>query len=137
MFTRRAGLVAIPMGRGCCLTKKRPISSPGRFFFCRTDPDEPDLARCCGPRRPGREPPKTATGAAPLPREIVRASAQRTRLICQECRRCSDGDDRGWRAYRCDVAGEDPEPMLVFLCAACAAREFGPFMSPPSSAGGS
>jgi hypothetical protein len=36
-------------------------------------------------------------------------------------------DDRaaGWRAFRGDVPGEDPEPLLLFYCPICAAREFG------------
>lgn len=36
-------------------------------------------------------------------------------------------DDRaaGWRAYRADVPGEDPEPILLFCCPACFERELG------------
>ena len=43
----------------------------------------------------------------------------------------ADERARGWRAYRGDVPGEDPEPILLFYCPACAEREFGgPFAAP-------
>jgi hypothetical protein len=47
------------------------------------------------------------------------------RLICWECLSVADEQARGWRAYRGDVPGEDPEPLLLFYCPACAEREFG------------
>ena len=37
----------------------------------------------------------------------------------------ADERARGWRAYRGDVPSEDPEPILLFYCPACAEREFG------------
>jgi hypothetical protein len=50
---------------------------------------------------------------------------ERGRLLCWECLRVADERARGWRAYRGDVPGEDPEPILLFYCPACAEREFG------------
>jgi hypothetical protein len=47
------------------------------------------------------------------------------RLLCWECLTVADERARGWRAYRGDVPGEDPEPILLFYCPSCAAREFG------------
>ncbi|HEY2217710.1 MAG TPA: hypothetical protein VGH35_00075 [Gaiellaceae bacterium] len=56
---------------------------------------------------------------------------ERGRLLCWECLRVADERARGWRAYRGDVPGEDPEPILLFYCPACAEREFGgPFAAP-------
>jgi hypothetical protein len=52
-------------------------------------------------------------------------------LLCWECLTVADERARGWRAYRGDVPGEDPEPILLFYCPACAEREFGgPFAAP-------
>jgi hypothetical protein len=45
------------------------------------------------------------------------------RLLCWECLTVADERARGWRAYRGDVPGEDPEPILLFYCPSCA--EFG------------
>jgi hypothetical protein len=54
------------------------------------------------------------------------------RLVCQECNLRSDERALGWRALRGDVPGEDPEPLLLFYCPICAAREFGsPFALRP------
>jgi hypothetical protein len=39
----------------------------------------------------------------------------------------ADERAKGWRAYRGDLPGEDPEPYLLFYCPNCAEREFGPF----------
>jgi hypothetical protein len=50
-------------------------------------------------------------------------------IKCQECGCVSDESWRGWRAYRCDIPAEDPERILVFFCADCAVREFGPLAS--------
>jgi len=47
------------------------------------------------------------------------------RLLCWECLTVADERARGWRAYRGDVPGEDPEPILLFYCPSCAEREFG------------
>ena len=47
------------------------------------------------------------------------------RLLCWECLTVADEQARGWRAYRGDVPGEDPEPILLFYCPSCAEREFG------------
>jgi hypothetical protein len=47
------------------------------------------------------------------------------RLLCWECLTVADEGARGWRACRGDVPGEDPEPILLFYCPACAEREFG------------
>ena len=46
------------------------------------------------------------------------------RLLCWECLTVADERARGWRAYRGDVPGEDPEPIL-FYCPSCSARELG------------
>jgi hypothetical protein len=58
---------------------------------------------------------------------------QEAPLECQECRRVSDEAWEGWRAYRGDVPGEDPAPILLFYCPACAEREFGPLLPRQSS----
>jgi hypothetical protein len=47
------------------------------------------------------------------------------RLLCWECLTVADERARGWRAYRGDVPGEDPEPILLFYCPSCSEREFG------------
>jgi hypothetical protein len=47
-------------------------------------------------------------------------------IFCWECLEVADERARGWRAYRCDVPGEDPEPILRLYCPGCAEREFGP-----------
>ena len=48
-------------------------------------------------------------------------------LFCWECLTLADEGARGWRAYRCDVPGEDPEPIVRFYCPGCSEREFGPY----------
>jgi len=45
-------------------------------------------------------------------------------LLCAECRRCSDSEARGWRAYLVDADDYDGDDVL-FFCPTCAAREFG------------
>jgi hypothetical protein len=47
------------------------------------------------------------------------------RLLCWECLTVADERARGWRAYRGDVPGEDPEPILLFYCPSCSERDFG------------
>jgi hypothetical protein len=46
-------------------------------------------------------------------------------MLCWECLTVADDRAKGWRAYRVDVPGEDPEPIIVFYCRGCAEREFG------------
>jgi hypothetical protein len=46
-------------------------------------------------------------------------------MLCWECLSVADERAKGWRAYRVDVPGEDPEPIIVFYCPGCAEREFG------------
>jgi hypothetical protein len=41
------------------------------------------------------------------------------RISCWECLGVADERARGWRAYRDDVPGVDPEPILLFYCPAC------------------
>ncbi len=47
------------------------------------------------------------------------------RMLCWECLTVADERAKGWRAYRCDVPGEDIEPILLFYCPDCAERAFG------------
>ena len=51
-------------------------------------------------------------------------------MRCQECGLLADEQAIGWRAYRTDLAGEEPddEPTIVFYCLRCAVREFGPIL---------
>lgn len=46
------------------------------------------------------------------------------RLICWECLTVADEQARGWRAYRAD-GPDDPEPIVLCYCPACAEREHG------------
>jgi hypothetical protein len=56
------------------------------------------------------------------------------RMVCWECLVVADDQARGWRAYRVEVPGQDPEPILLCYCPSCAAREFGPFEAAEDSA---
>jgi hypothetical protein len=47
------------------------------------------------------------------------------RLVCCQCLEVADERARGWRAYRADVPGHDPAPVVVFYCGACAELMFG------------
>jgi len=47
------------------------------------------------------------------------------RLVCCECLAVADERAQGWRAYRADVPGEDPAPILAFYCGPCAELVFG------------
>jgi hypothetical protein len=38
----------------------------------------------------------------------------------------SDDLALGWRGYRAEVPGEQPEPFVLFFCPSCASREFRP-----------
>jgi len=55
------------------------------------------------------------------------AQPQMDQLFCWECLELSDTEARGWRAYRCDVPGEDAAPILRIFCPDCSEREFGPY----------
>lgn len=44
-------------------------------------------------------------------------------MICAECGIEADVAAHGWRGYRLDDEGEEPE--VGFFCPACAEREFG------------
>jgi hypothetical protein len=46
-------------------------------------------------------------------------------MECIECGRRPEQRARGWRAYRADLEPDD-EPEIIFYCAECATREFGP-----------
>jgi hypothetical protein len=46
-------------------------------------------------------------------------------VACVECRRISDPEWSGWRAYRVDDPELDEPPALAFYCPACAEAEFG------------
>ena len=48
-------------------------------------------------------------------------------MLCWECLTVADDLARGWRAYRGDVPGRDPEPILIFYCPDCAEPQVGPF----------
>lgn len=50
---------------------------------------------------------------------------EKGRLVCCECLAVADERAKGWRAYRADVAGEDPAPILAFYCGPCAELTFG------------
>jgi len=52
---------------------------------------------------------------------------EKGRLVCCECLAVADERAKSWRAYRADVPGEDPEPIVLLFCPSCATREFGPF----------
>jgi Zn finger protein HypA/HybF involved in hydrogenase expression len=45
-------------------------------------------------------------------------------LVCEECRRESEGSAEGWRSYLTAADEEEPETAAIY-CPACAAREFG------------
>jgi hypothetical protein len=47
------------------------------------------------------------------------------RIVCCECLAVADERAQGWRAYRADVPGEDPAPILAFYCKPCAELVFG------------
>jgi len=46
-------------------------------------------------------------------------------MVCCECLDVADERAKGWRAYRADVPGEDPEPILALYCRPCAELVFG------------
>jgi hypothetical protein len=50
---------------------------------------------------------------------------EKGRLVCCQCLAVADGEARGWRAYRADVARSDRAPILVFYCRSCAELVFG------------
>lgn len=50
---------------------------------------------------------------------------EKGRLVCCECLTVADERAKGWRAYRADVPGEDPAPILAFYCGPCAELMFG------------
>jgi hypothetical protein len=50
---------------------------------------------------------------------------EQRRLLCWGCLVLADERAAGWRAYRADVPGEDPEPIVLFFCPRCAERELG------------
>jgi hypothetical protein len=66
--------------------------------------------------------PKPSDGAPPP----SYAQLQMEQLFCWECLELADERAEGWRAYRCDVPGEDAEPIVRIYCPDCAKREFGP-----------
>ena len=72
-------------------------------------------------RLPGPD-ESTATPTGRLP---TLGGMEQRRLFCWECLVLADDRAAGWRAYRADVPGEDPEPILLFCCPACFERELG------------
>jgi len=50
---------------------------------------------------------------------------EKGRLVCCECLAVADERAKRWRAYRADVPGEDPAPILAFYCGPCAELMFG------------
>jgi hypothetical protein len=47
------------------------------------------------------------------------------RMVCCECLDVADERAKGWRAYRADLPGEDPAPILAFYCRPCSELVFG------------
>jgi len=46
-------------------------------------------------------------------------------MICAECCQEATGSAQGWRAYLLEHV-DDAAAVVIFFCASCAVREFGP-----------